>query len=46
MSVGFANTQHVPMGNIQHLTMYISYGLVGLIAILRHHDIKFIPKGK
>ncbi|XP_067946324.1 transmembrane protein 45B-like [Watersipora subatra] len=35
----------VVMGNRQHLTMYISFGLFGMISILVHHKVAFVPKG-
>ena len=43
---GMATTSKVPMGNQQHLTMYIGFGLTGLMAVLIHHEIKFLPKGR
>ena len=43
--IGMANEGEVVMGNRQHLTMYISFGLVGLVSILVHHRVKFVPKG-
>lgn len=46
LTAGMANEGAVVMGNKQHLTMYISFGLVSLIAILVHHKVKFVPQGE
>ncbi|KAF6029034.1 TMEM45A [Bugula neritina] len=38
-------THTLIMGNLQHFTMYISFGLFAVTSILVHHKVKFVPKG-
>ncbi|KAF6029035.1 TMEM45A [Bugula neritina] len=45
VATSVATKNFVVMGNRQHLTMYISFGLVGLVSILVHHKFQFVPKG-
>lgn len=43
---GILATHTLIMGNLQHFTMYISFGLFAVTSILVHHKVKFVPKGE
>jgi hypothetical protein len=34
------------MANQQHLTMYTAFGIVGVIEMLLHKKVKFLPKSE